>query len=162
MDISLLSPNQASLPTLLALSKNLHDHEALTFDEEYAKNAFTYLIDNPALGDIFLIAIDRENEHEIIGFIVICYSFSIEYGGQIALLDQLFLSMDWRRQGVGSQLLPIIETHCRKKQCYAINLEVNIGNSGARHFYEMFDYTPRRQHCIMTKRLMTDLFNEVN
>ncbi len=159
MDISLLSPNQASLATLLTLSKSLHDHEAVTFDEEYVKNAFTYLIDNPALGDIFLIAINRKNEHEVIGFVVICYSFSIEYGGQIALLDQLFLSMDWRRQGVGSQLLPTIEAHCRKKQCHAINLEVNIGNSGARHFYEMFDYMPRRQHCIMTKRLVKDLFN---
>lgn len=154
MEISLLSPNRTSLPKLLELSKNLHDHEALSFDATYAKNAFTYLIDNPHLGNIFLIATKNETQEEIIGFIVICYSFSIEYGGQIAVLDQVFLSVDWRRQGVGAQLLPIIEAHCRERQCYAINLEINIGNSGARKFYERFDYTPRRQHCIMTKRLI--------
>lgn len=153
MKISLQSPTVASMPRLLELSKFMHDHEALTFDVEHVTSAFSFLIANPEQGDVFLIRIDQGDEQEIIGFVVLCYSFSIELGGQIAVIDQIFLQQDWRRQGVGSQILPKIEAHATEKACHAVILEVNIGNSGAREFYEQFDYMPRRQHCIMSKRL---------
>lgn len=154
MKISLQSPSVASMPRLLELSKSMHDHEALTFDIEHVTSAFSFLIANPKQGDVFLISIDQDDEQEIIGFVVLCYSFSIELGGQIAVIDQIFLQQDWRRQGVGSHILPKIEAHATEKACQAVILEVNIGNSGAREFYEQFDYMPRRQHCIMSKRLI--------
>ncbi|MDD1791702.1 GNAT family N-acetyltransferase [Enterovibrio makurazakiensis] len=154
MNISLQSPSTESMPRLLELSKHMHDHEALSFDVEHVTSAFNFLIANPAHGDVFLIALEQDGEEEIIGFVVICYSFSIELGGRIAVIDQIFLSQDWRRQGVGSYVLPNIESHVQTRDCHAVILEVNIGNSGAREFYEQFDYMPRRQHCLMTKRMV--------
>ncbi|MBV7296900.1 GNAT family N-acetyltransferase [Enterovibrio paralichthyis] len=153
MKVSLQSPSIESMPRLLELSKQMHDHEALSFDVEHVTSSFSYLIGNPAHGDVFLIALDQDGEQEIIGYVVLCYSFSIELGGQIAVIDQIFLSKDWRRQGVGSHVLPSIEAQANSRNCHAVILEVNIGNSGAREFYEQFDYMPRRQHCIMAKRL---------
>ncbi len=158
MKISLVSPTQASIYQLIKLSKQLHDHEALPFNEVFVSNAFSFLIENPSHGNVFMIVTERDNNiTDIIGYIVICYSFSIEYGGQIALLDQFYLSSEYRRQGVGSKVLPIIEAHCHEKKCHAINLELNIGNAGARKFYEEFEYMPRRQHCIMTKTINKNL-----
>lgn len=153
MNISLHSPSTKSLPRLLELSKYMHEHEALPFDADHIESTFNFLIDNPRYGDVFLISIHHESEQEIIGFVVICYSFSVEFGGQIAVIDQIYLSTDWRRQGVGSYVLPIIEAHVNERKCNTITLEVNLGNSGAREFYEQFDYMPRRQYCIMSKHL---------
>ncbi|EOD77299.1 hypothetical protein RN22_22785 [Grimontia sp. AD028] len=153
MKITLQSPSVESMPRLLELSKFMHDHEALTFDVEHVTSAFSFLIGHPNHGDVFLISLEQGNEQEIIGYVVLCYSFSIELGGQIAVIDQIFLQQDWRRQGVGSHVLPNIEAHALEKDCHAVILEVNIGNSGAREFYEQFDYMARRQHCIMSKRL---------
>ncbi|MEI8611986.1 GNAT family N-acetyltransferase [Enterovibrio norvegicus] len=153
MNVSLQSPSIDSMPSLLALSKELHDHEALSFDVEHVTSAFNYLLSHPTHGDVFLINLDSDGTNEIIGFVVVCYSFSVELGGQIAVIDQIFLTQEWRRQGVGSHVLPTLEEHVAKNHCQSIILEVNIGNSGAREFYEQFDYMPRRQHCIMSKRL---------
>ncbi|KXF80657.1 GNAT family N-acetyltransferase [Enterovibrio coralii] len=153
MNISLLSPSVDSMSRLLDLSKQLHDHEALSFDVEHVTTAFSFLISHPNHGDVFLVAVDHDGEQEIIGFVVLCYSFSVDLGGQIAVIDQIYLTPEWRRQGVGSHVLPNIEAHATEKDCHAVILEVNIGNSGAREFYEQFDYMPRRQHCIMSKRL---------
>ncbi|PKF50934.1 GNAT family N-acetyltransferase [Enterovibrio nigricans] len=154
MNISLLAPSVNSMSRLLDLSKQLHDYEALSFDVEHITTAFNFLISNPSHGDVFLVAVNHDDEQEIIGFVVLCYSFSVDLGGQIAVIDQIYLTPEWRRQGVGSHVLPNIETHALAKECHAVILEVNIGNSGAREFYEQFDYMPRRQHCIMSKRLM--------
>ncbi|WP_394211253.1 GNAT family N-acetyltransferase [Enterovibrio calviensis] len=154
MNITLQSPSVESMPRLLELSKQLHDHEALSFDVAHVTSAFNFLIAHPAHGDVFLIELDKSEEQEAIGFVVLCYSFSIELGGRIAVIDQIYLSHDWRRQGVGSYVLPNIESHAQARDCHAVILEVNIGNSGAREFYEQFDYMPRRQHCLMTKRLL--------
>lgn len=153
MKILLHPPSTGSMPLLLELSQFMHEHEAVPFDAERISSAFAFLIENPQQGNVFLISADEENQKDIIGFIVLCYSFSVEFGGQIATIDQLYILSDWRRQGVGSYILPLIEKHVRERQCQAVNLEVNLGNSGAREFYEQFDYMPRRQCCIMSKRI---------
>ncbi|PCS22374.1 GNAT family N-acetyltransferase [Candidatus Enterovibrio escicola] len=153
MNVSLLSPSIYSMPRLFELSKELHDHEILTFDIAHVTAAFNFLLAHPNSGDVLLIALENEGVNETIGFIVVCYSFSIELGGKIAVIDQIFLSQDSRRQGIGSYVIPKLEAHVLKRHCHAIILEVNIGNSGARKFYEQFDYIPRRQHCIMSKLL---------
>ncbi|ATF09914.1 GNAT family N-acetyltransferase [Candidatus Enterovibrio altilux] len=153
MNVSLLLHSIDSMSRLLDLSKEMHDYEALSFDVEHVTSAFTFLLSHPAQGEVFLIKLESEDICEIIGFIVVCYSFSIEFGGHIAVIDQIYLSQDWRRQGIGSHVLPNLEDHAVKQGCHAITLEVNIGNSGAREFYEQFNYIPRRQHFIMSKCL---------
>ncbi|MFD2179597.1 GNAT family N-acetyltransferase [Veronia pacifica] len=153
MNISLKEPSVDSMHKLIELSKELHDHEALSFDPEHTQKAFEFLMDSPSYGDVFLIHAEQDGHQEIVGFVVLCYSFSVEFGGQIAVIDQIFINRSWRRQGVGSHVLPILEDKVKQRKCQAVILEVNIGNSGAREFYEQFDYTPRRQHCIMSKRV---------
>ncbi|RXJ74249.1 GNAT family N-acetyltransferase [Veronia nyctiphanis] len=153
MNISLKRPSVDTMHSLIKLAQEQHDHEVLAFNPEHSQKAFEYLINTPTHGDVFLVHVNQDGHEDIAGFVVICYSFSIEFGGLIAVIDQIFLNKDWRRQGVGSHVLPMLEEQVKQKNCNAIVLEVNIGNGGAREFYEQFNYIPRRQHCIMSKRI---------
>ncbi|WBA10580.1 GNAT family N-acetyltransferase [Salinivibrio kushneri] len=153
MIVSLRRPDADAFETLLTLSHEQHDHEALPFDRTPVAATFSTLLSQPERGDVFLIDVEHEGETETIGFLVVAYSFSVENGGSVGVIDQFFIQQSWRRQGVGSQVIPHVEARAKEKECVAVILEVNIGNKGARLFYEQFDYQPRRQHCIMTKRL---------
>ncbi|OOE92897.1 MULTISPECIES: GNAT family N-acetyltransferase [Salinivibrio] len=153
MIVSLRRPDVDTLETLFTLSREQHEHEALPFDREPVVSTFNTLLSQPERGDVFLIDVEHEGRTDTIGFIVLAYSFSVENGGSVGVIDQFFIQQTWRRQGVGSQVIPEVEKQAKTRQCVAVILEMNIGNKGARLFYEQFDYQPRRQHCIFTKRL---------
>ncbi|SIN84855.1 GNAT family N-acetyltransferase [Salinivibrio sp. ES.052] len=153
MIVSLRRPDVDAVETLLTLSHEQHEHEALSFDREPVAATFNALLAQPERGDVFLIDVEHSGDTETIGFLVLAYSFSVENGGSVGVIDQFFIKQSWRRQGVGSQVIPEVEKQATARDCVAVILEMNIGNKGARLFYEQFDYQPRRQHCILTKRL---------
>ncbi|EEZ41149.1 hypothetical protein VDA_002181 [Photobacterium damselae subsp. damselae CIP 102761] len=50
----------------------------------------------------------------------------------------------------------MLEQHAAQNDIHALSLEVNIGNGGARTFYERHDFMLRRQFCMMTKNVKTE------
>ncbi|MGF1687004.1 GNAT family N-acetyltransferase [Photobacterium japonica] len=153
MNISLVAPSLSSMDMLLKLVEELFEYEVLPQKKEQTQQAIHQLLSNPELGQAWLIEIEDGGEKVIAGHIIISYSFSLEHGGRIGLIDQFYLKSDWRQQGIGTDLLPQIEQHLTAAGVNALSLEVNIGNRGARNFYEKHDFVPRRQFCMMTKVL---------
>ncbi|OAN17729.1 acetyltransferase [Photobacterium jeanii] len=151
MNISLVAPNASSVNNLLNLIEELFDYEALPQKTEQTQQAIQQLIANPDLGQAWLVEADEAGEKMVVGHIIVSYSFSLEHGGKIGLIDQFYLKPEWRKQGIGTQLLPEIEQSLAQLGVRALSLEVNIGNAGARSFYEKQGYMPRRQFCNMTK-----------
>lgn len=151
MNISLVAPSLSSTDVLLKLVEELFEYEVLPQKFEQTSQAIHQLLSNPELGQAWYIEVEQEGEKMIAGHIVISYSFSVEYGGRIGLIDQFYLKPEWRQQGIGTELIPQIEQHMCEAGVHALSLEVNIGNSGARSFYEKHGFIPRRQFCLMTK-----------
>lgn len=153
MNISLVAPNTSSIDKLLNLVEELFDYEALPQKVEQTQQAMHQLLNSPELGQAWFIEADEAGQKMLVGHIIISYSFSLEHGGRIGLIDQFYLKPEWRQQGIGTQLLPQIEHHLSKNGVKALSLEVNIGNAGARSFYEKQGFIPRRQFCMMTKSI---------
>ncbi|MGF1788203.1 GNAT family N-acetyltransferase [Photobacterium swingsii] len=153
MNISLVAPNTSSIDKLLNLVEELFDYEALPQKVEQIQQAIQQLITTPELGQAWFIEADEAGEKMLVGHIIISYSFSLEHGGRVGLIDQFYLKPEWRQQGIGTQLLPQIEQHLSQTGVKALSLEVNIGNAGARTFYEKQGFIPRRQFCMMTKSI---------
>jgi len=151
MNISLVAPSLSSIDMLLKLVEELFDYEVLPQKIEQTTQAAHQLLNNPELGQAWFIEVEQEGEKIIAGHIIISFSFSLEYGGRIGLIDQFYLKPEWRQQGIGTALIPQIEYHVTKAGVNALSLEVNIGNAGARSFYEKHGFVPRRQFCMMTK-----------
>ncbi|WP_279152379.1 GNAT family N-acetyltransferase [Photobacterium iliopiscarium] len=153
MNISLRTPILSSLDKFLQLIDELFDYEALPQKAEQTMVAVKQLLSNPALGQAWLIEVEQHGIKHIAGHIIVSYSFSLEHGGKIGLIDQFYLKANWRQHGIGTELLPQLETLVVQDGVKALSLEVNIGNAGARNFYEKHGFTPRRQFCMMTKNL---------
>ncbi|WP_299015333.1 GNAT family N-acetyltransferase [uncultured Photobacterium sp.] len=151
MNITLVAPSLSSVDMLLDLVEELFEYEVLPQKIEQTNQAIHQLISNPELGQAWLIEIEQDGEKLIAGHIIISYSFSLEHGGRIGLIDQFYLKPEWRQQGIGTDLMPQIEYHVTQAGLHALSLEVNIGNAAARSFYEKHGFVPRRQFCMMTK-----------
>ncbi|WEM41037.1 GNAT family N-acetyltransferase [Photobacterium sp. DA100] len=151
MNISLVAPSISSMDMLLTLVEELFEYEVLPKKKEQTQQAIQHLLTNPELGQAWFIEVDIDGEKLIAGHIIVSYSFSLEHGGRIGLIDQFYLKPEWRQQGIGTALIPQIEAHAASAGVHALSLEVNIGNKGARKFYEKHDFVPRRQFCMMTK-----------
>lgn len=153
MKISLVAPSLSSMDMLLKLVGELFEYEVLPQKKEQTQHAIQQLLNNPELGQAWFIEVDVDGEKFIAGHIIISFSFSLEHGGRIGLIDQFYLKPEWRQQGIGTELIPQVEQHVASAGVNALSLEVNIGNSGARKFYEKHGFVPRRQFCMMTKVL---------
>ncbi len=153
MNVSLLSPTTANNKTLLQLVDDFFVHEVLEYDVEKTRKALDVLIANPSLGRVRLIEATIDNKKHIVGHLIISYSFSLETASRVAIVDQFYLAQEWRSQGVGTFVIPAIEAELYEEGIELLSMEVNIGNAGARRFYERMGYIPRRQHCIMAKPL---------
>ncbi|MBC7002262.1 GNAT family N-acetyltransferase [Photobacterium sp. BZF1] len=151
MNISLVAPSISSMDMLLSLVEELFDYEVLPKKKEQTQLAIQHLLTNPELGQAWFIEVDNDGEKLIAGHIIISYSFSLEHGGRVGLIDQFYLKPEWRQQGIGTVLIPQVEAHAASAGVHALSLEVNIGNKGARKFYEKHEFVPRRQFCMMTK-----------
>ncbi|MCG7497024.1 GNAT family N-acetyltransferase [Vibrio sp. Of7-15] len=153
MNISLTTPTLDELSPILTLIQELYDFELLSINANDTLPALKAVLDQPQLGHVFQIEMTENKHTELVGYIILTYSFSVEHGGRIALIDQFYIKPDWRSKGIGSIVIPKIEEVITEAGAHALMLETNIGNSGARTFYENHDFIPRRQSCMMSKKI---------
>jgi ribosomal protein S18 acetylase RimI-like enzyme len=77
--------------------------------------------------DLFLVA---EDDEKIIGSVI------GGYDGRRGLLYHLAIALDYRKRGVGSQLLNEVETRLRNKGCLKCYLMVTLDNPEVERYYE--------------------------
>jgi GNAT superfamily N-acetyltransferase len=130
---------------LLALARVFHaedDHPLSAAGEA----ALGRLLRDPSLGFAALL----RNGAQPVGYAVICYGFSIEWGGRDAFLDDLYIAPDTRGAGVGQWLVETLVAEASRTGVVAIHLEIMPGNPAER-LYERLGFADRGS------RLMTRL-----
>ncbi len=63
----------------------------------HAAKAFAVLLSNERLGQVWLI----EADSEAAGYLVLTFGYSMEYGGRVGTLDDLFVRAPFRDRGLG-------------------------------------------------------------
>jgi len=69
------------------------------------------------------------------GYAVLTRAFDHEVGGELAVLTDFFLLEQYRRQGIGSRALELIEAFARAQGLRCVLLHVLDRNAAARQFY---------------------------
>ena len=126
-----LAASQGDLDRLLGWVAELYRRERIPFDTAVARAALAALLDDPLLGRVWLIAVDREP----VGYLVLAFGYSIEYGGRTALLDELFVAEAYRGRGLGTRALQFAADECRTLGLRALQLEVERHNRDAHRLY---------------------------
>ena len=105
-------------------------------DVEVAKNLFHEFISNENLGKSWLIY----SENEIVGYIILTFIFSFEYGGKIAFVDELFIQETARGKGFGKEAIQFIQQEVPKLSLKLLYLEVEPHNENAQKLYLAHDF----------------------
>ena len=144
----MLAPvGRADLATLERLVRAYYAGDGLTFDERRQPDALARLVEGDALGRGWLVRLGRE----IVGYIVLTWSFSIESGGLDGYIDELFLTPEVRGRGLGSRVLALAELEARRLGLLRLYLEVEHGNR-ALSLYRRAGFVDHERH-LMSKRL---------
>ena len=100
------------------------DPWAEPFDEARVRENVCELLADSRYGLIYL-GLDEQTS---VGYLVICFDYSLEYRGKGAWIDELFVEPAHRGKGIGTQLLDLAESACREHGAQFLHLEVNHGN----------------------------------
>jgi len=126
MPISITLAIPADLEALFEMMRHmqLDDPWEERFDEPTVRANLAELLQNPVYGVVYIV---REDAAPI-GYLVICFDYSLEYRGKGAWIDELFVERSHRGKGIGTQLLDLADRVSREHHAKVLHLEVNHGN----------------------------------
>jgi diamine N-acetyltransferase len=110
------------------------------FDREQARIALTALLRDANLGAAWLI-LDTDRP---VGYIVLCFGYSLEWLGRDAFVDEFFLREEYRGRGWGKKTMEFLEQAAREFHVRALHLEVVEENASALGLYTKLGFRPHR------------------
>ena len=126
-----------------------HAEDHVPHDARALARVLGPLIDGTA-GAIWLI---RE-EQEVLGYVALCFGYSIEFGGRDAFIDEIYVAPSHRGRGIGRMALERLDAHAVALGVRALHLEVDHRNPAAR-LYERVGFRTRERYRLMSKPLAT-------
>lgn len=103
----------------------------------------------PGNGAVF-VALEprRAGRPAPVGLALLSYQITVEKGGRVAWLEELYVVPERRDRGLGRKLLLRAIAEARRAGCVAVELEVVEGHDRAARLYrrERFDRVPRTRY----------------
>lgn len=100
----------------------------------------------PPLGKIVIIEVARQ----VIGYCILLNYWSNEYGGNIMIIDEIFIEDEYRRQGIGTLFMERLKQG-RFGGVEAICLQINTENENAQLFYKKMGFIEDGYKHLITK-----------
>jgi len=129
----------ADIEILLTLIREYYAYDGHEFEEGKLRRALGDLLANESYGYAWLI-LDGET---VIGYMAMCFGYSLEFGGRDAFIDEIYLREAYRGQGIGTQAIQHMLDACRANGIQALHLEVMPGNTDALRLYERVGFVNR-------------------
>jgi diamine N-acetyltransferase len=137
--------------SFLAMMRSLEDADPgpTPFDEHRRRTIFAEFVQDHTFGRAWLIVVGGKPA----GYVVLTVSFSFEYRGRDAFVDELYVDTQFRGQGIGRRAMEFVEGTARQLGVNAVHLEVSKGNDAALELYRRTGYIDNGR-CLMTKWLV--------
>jgi len=88
-----------------------------------------------------------------IGYIVVTFGWSVEFGGLDAIVDEIYVRPPVRGRGIATEVLHALPRALAQGGVKAIHLEVDRTNDTAQRLYTRAGFTARAGYMFMSKRL---------
>ena len=132
---------------LLPLVRELWRHERLDWDETRTPAALARLLADENLGRVWIA---EDDERHALGYLALCFGYSLEFLGRDAFVDELYVDERVRGKGVGTALLEAAEAACAELGVGALHLEVDHTNPRAHALYRRFGFEAH-ERALMSK-----------
>ncbi len=134
---------------LLPLVAAFHAEEGIDLSEEARRAGVAPLLDGIPHGAAYLIGPPRAP----IGYIIVTFGWSVEFGGMDGFVDELFIRPGVRGRGVATEVLMSLPRALAGAGLKALHLEVATGNQSAQRLYGRAGFSLRDGYHLMTRRL---------
>ena len=99
---------------------------------------------HPSKGQIIVF----EQGGEVVGYAILIFYWSNERGGDVVMIDELFVRTEYRSQGVGGHFFDFLFQHYQDKAT-AFQLEVTPNNDRAYRFYNGLGFELAKNRFLM-------------
>ncbi|SFR03758.1 GNAT family N-acetyltransferase [Poseidonocella sedimentorum] len=127
----------------------MHDEVGIASDPAHRQAALEPLLNGSPHGAIWLIGPRRAP----VGYIVVSFGWSIEFGGLDGIIDELFIRRAVRRRGMASDALAALTQALTGSGLTALHLEVDLTDATASRLYTRAGFRPRDGYALMSRPL---------
>ena len=147
LDLTLAGPDD--LDAVLPMVADYHDFEGISSSAAFRRRAVETLIADATLGEIWL----ARRAGQVVGYLAVCFGYSIEFGGRDAFVDEFFLRPEARGEGLGKVMLETAARRLGEQGVRALHLEVAHDNTRAKRLYGGAGFVGREQFHLMSRDL---------
>ena len=138
--------------TLLDFMRAYYEYDGHGYDREKARGALMALVRDPDLGRVWLIL----DDDSMVGYIVLCFGYSLEWLGRDAFVDEFYLREDYRGRGWGRRTMEFVEQEARKVEIRTLRLEVVRKNAAALATYRRLGFA-EHESTFLSKWIAQDM-----
>ena len=149
MSASLTLAKPEHLDKLIALVTAFHAEAGIAISDEARTAGVAPLLDGIPHGAAYLLGPPKAP----IGYIVITFGWSVEFGGLDAIIDELYIRPGVRGRGIASEALIALPRALAGGGLRAIHLEVDRDNAAAVKLYRRAGFETRERFMFMSKGL---------
>ena len=147
MSAALTLAKPEHLNSLTALVAAFHAEENITMSDEALTAGISPLLDGIPHGAAYLIGPPRAP----IGYIVITFGWSLEFGGMDGFIDEFFVRPGVRGRGVGSEVLVSLLPQMDAAGVHALHLEAARDRPRLERLYSRAGFRLREGYHLMTR-----------
>jgi catechol 2,3-dioxygenase-like lactoylglutathione lyase family enzyme/GNAT superfamily N-acetyltransferase len=133
---------RAAHADVLALLGAQYAEHDIAFEPSWLADTAERLLDDSELGSLLLV---RDAEGRAVALAALSFIASLEEGGTVAWLDELYVLPELRCRGLGSALLERACALAADSGCKAVELEVTADHRRAEHLYQRSGFVPRER-----------------
>ena len=142
---------ESDVESLLVFMREYYAFDGHGFDPDKARVALTALLRDSQLGLAWLI-LDGDTP---VGYVVLCFGYSLEWLGRDAFVDEFYLREQYRGRGWGRAAMAFLENAAQDAGVRALHLEVVRENAAALSLYRTIGFH-EHQSTFLSKWIARD------
>ena len=136
------------LDKLMALVTAFHNEAGISLSDERRHAGIAPLLDGIPHGVAYLIGPPRAP----IGYIVVTFGWSLEFGGMDGFIDEFYVRPGVRGRGIGSETLLSLPRALNDAGLVALHLEVEKKDQPVQRLYTRAGFVLRENYHLMTRK----------
>ncbi|MFP4044654.1 MAG: N-acetyltransferase family protein [Rhodosalinus sp.] len=137
------------LERVLPLVAAMHQEQGLAPDDGHRRAALAPLLEGSPHGAVYLIG----PRGAPIGYLVVTFGWSVEFGGLDANVDELYVRRAVRGRGIAGDALDALARALREAGVRALHLEIDREDAVARRLCTRAHFAPRDRCMLMSRKL---------
>lgn len=145
--IHLAGPDDAA--NLQALMQRSHAERALPHDDAHRDSVTAPLLAGSPLGAVWLIGPARAP----LGYVLISFGWSVDPGGMIGWVEDIYIRPSVRRRGIGTEVLHALSVTLHRADLRALHMRITHGDDALSRFCAKAGFDHDQTFRVLTDRM---------